>query len=201
MTRPPSDAAFSASVKAEQTRRGARDHYRRMEETRGWPETITSDLAGFVSGVRSFYLGTASAAGQPYIQHRGGPAGFLCVLDERTLGFADYRGNRQYITLGNLAENPQAFVFLMDYARRVRIKLWGTARVVEGDHALLARVGQVASAAPERAILFRVATWDRNCAQHIPRLLPAEPVEEVVAALEARVAALEAENARLRADT
>lgn len=199
MTRPPSDVAFSASVKAEQERLGSRAQFRRVEDGRGWPDTVTPELAAVVAGVRSFYLGTASAAGQPYVQHRGGPPGFLCVLDERTLGFADYRGNRQYITLGNLAENPQAFVFLMDYAHRRRVKLWGRARVVEDDAAILARVSRVAGAAPERAILFEIATWDRNCAQHIPRLLPAEAVEAAVAALEARIAALEAENARLSA--
>lgn len=199
MTRLPSDFAFSPAVKAEQERLGSREQYRRVEEGHGWPDRITPDLAAFIGTVRSFYLGTASASGQPYIQHRGGLPGFLCVLDEKTLGFADYRGNRQYITIGNLAENPQAFIFLMDYASRLRIKLWGTARVVENDDALLGQVSRITSAPPERCILFRVEAWDRNCKQHIPRLLAAEDVEEHVSALEARIAELEAENERLSA--
>lgn len=195
--RPSSDVAFSESVKSEQERRGSRSHYARMEERGGWADRITPDIERLIGGVRSFYLGTASAVGQPYIQHRGGPPGFLRVLDATTLGFADYRGNRQYITLGNLAENPRAFIFLMDYAQRLRIKLWGSARVVEGDAALLSLLGEVAGGAPERCILFHVDAWDRNCPQHIPRLLPAEDVERTIGALEARIAELEA---RLRGD-
>lgn len=195
--RPASDVAFSASVKSEQEKRGSRSHYARMEERGGWPDRIMPDLEQLIGSVRSFYLGTASAAGQPYIQHRGGPPGFLRVLDATTLGFADYRGNRQYITLGNLAENPRAFIFLMDYAQRLRIKLWGSARVVEGDAALLSRLSEVAGGAPERCILFRVDAWDRNCPQHIPRLLPAEDVERTIGALEAKVVELEA---RLRGE-
>jgi len=175
MARTPSDVAFTPSVKAEQVRHGSREQYRRMEERGGWQSTITPDLAAFIASMRSFYLGTSSAEGQPYIQHRGGPPGFLKVLDPGTLGFADYRGNRQYITAGNLAENPRAFIFLMDYARRIRIKLWGEARVVEGDESLLARLRDPGyRAVPERAILFAVKAWDRNCAQHIPTLVPAE---------------------------
>jgi predicted pyridoxine 5'-phosphate oxidase superfamily flavin-nucleotide-binding protein len=195
---PSSDVAFSASVKAEQQRRGSRAQYRKLEERGGWPDKVTSDLEAFIGGVRSFYLGTASADGQPYIQHRGGPAGFVRVLDATTLAFADYRGNRQYITLGNLAENPRAFIFLMDYARRLRIKLWGKARVVEGDDVLLRRVAQPGEAPPERCIVFDIETWDRNCPQHIPLLLPAEDVERALGALQERIAKLEAENAELR---
>ena len=194
-----SDVAFSPAVKAIQARRGSREAYARREARGGWRDRVTPDLAAFLAQCRSFYLGTASAAGQPYIQHRGGLPGFLCVLDEKTLGFADYRGNRQYITIGNLAENPQAFIFLMDYASRIRIKLWGTARVFENDDALLRQVSRITSAPPERCILFRVEAWDRNCKQHIPRLLAAEDVEEHVSALEARIAELEAENERLSA--
>lgn len=175
MTDRPSDIAFTPSVKAEQVRHGSREQYRRMEERGGWQSTITAELAAFIAGLRSFYLGTASAEGQPYIQHRGGPPGFLKVVDEQTLGFADYRGNRQYITAGNLAENPRAFLFLMDYARRIRIKVWGEARVVEGDAALLAKLEDPGyRAVPERAILFTVKAWDRNCSQHIPELVPVE---------------------------
>lgn len=193
----PSDVMFSPTVKSEQEKRGSRASFARRDQQSGWPDRITPDLATAIGTVRSFYLGTVSAGGQPYIQHRGGPPGFLTPIDEKTLAFADYSGNRQYITIGNLADNPRAFIFLMDYARRLRIKLWGSARVVEGDDALTARVGAVAAAAPERVILFEVTAWDRNCNQHIPRLLPAEAVEAYVRALEAEIAELKAANARL----
>jgi predicted pyridoxine 5'-phosphate oxidase superfamily flavin-nucleotide-binding protein len=198
MKRPPSDIAFTPAVKAEQTKRGSRSNYQRMEEGNGWAQVISPELSVVIAGVRSFYLATANADCQPYIQHRGGPSGFLCVLDERTLAFADYGGNRQYITLGNLTENPRACILLMDYARRLRIKIWGRARVIEDDDALLARVSKVAGGAPERTIVFEIKAWDRNCKQHIPQLLPAEAVEQALRELQDRIAALEAENALLR---
>ncbi len=196
--RPASDVAFTARVKEEQQRRGSRAQYKRMEEARGWPSTVTAELASVIGNVRSFYLATANAEGQPYVQHRGGPKGFLNVVDDKTLGFADYGGNRQYITLGNLAENPRAFIFLMDYARRLRIKIWGRARVVEGDEELLFRMSQVTSGSPERVILFEVWAWDRNCPQHIPVMFQQEDVERALTALQNRIGALEAENERLR---
>jgi predicted pyridoxine 5'-phosphate oxidase superfamily flavin-nucleotide-binding protein len=197
-----SDVAFTASVKAEQAQRGSRAQFERMEAIRGWPSTITPDLAAFIAGVRSFYLSTASADGQPYVQHRGGPPGFLRALDEKTLAFADYAGNRQYITLGNLAENGKAFIFIMDYVRQRRVKLWGAAKVVEGDAALLSQlVDPRYGAAPERAIVFTIEAWDRNCPQHIPRMLPFDDVAVANGKLEQRIADLEAENARLRANS
>ena len=118
MTRPSSDVAFTPTVKAIQAERGSRDGYAKMEGKGGWRTAISADLAGFLGEVRSFYLATANAEGQPYVQHRGGPPGFLRVVDEHTLGFADYKGNRQYITTGNLADNPRAYIFVMDYAQR-----------------------------------------------------------------------------------
>jgi predicted pyridoxine 5'-phosphate oxidase superfamily flavin-nucleotide-binding protein len=195
MTRSTTDVAFTPSVKAQQARRGSRAAYARLEARGGWQTAVTPELAAFVAARESFYLATATAGGQPYIQHRGGPRGFLQVLDERTLAFADYAGNRQYITAGNLAENPRAFIFLMDYATRTRIKLWGTARAVEDDPALLARLAP-ADGKPrvERAIVFEIAAWDANCPQHIP----VKYDERDVAALRARLAELEAENAVLR---
>lgn len=200
MSHYPSDVAFTPSVKAEQERHGSRKQYRRMETEHGWSSAITPELAKFIAGMRSFYLATASAEGQPYIQHRGGPAGFLKVIDETTLAFADYRGNRQYITAGNLAENPRAYIFLMDYAHRVRVKIWGEAKVVEDDPALLeGLVDPAYGAVPERAIVFSVKAWDRNCPQHIPRLIPVEDAAAAFAGLEQRVASLEAENAELKA--
>lgn len=199
MSHPASDVAFSPSVKAEQVRHGSRAQYERMEQGKGWSSTITPDLAASIAEARSFYLATASAEGQPYIQHRGGPRGFLRALDDKTLAFADYRGNRQYITTGNLAENPRAYIFIMDYVRQRRTKLWGTAKVVEGDEALLSKlIDPGYRAMPERAIVFTLEAWDRNCPQHIPRMLPFDEVAAAIGRLEKRISDLEAENARLR---
>ncbi len=164
-----------------------------MEEKGGWRDTITDELADFIAERDSFYIATASADGQPYIQHRGGPKGFLKVLGDRTLGFADFSGNRQYISLGNLSENDRAQLFLMDYANRRRIKIWGRARVVEDDPALLERLIDPAyKARPERAFVFEVEAWDVNCPQHItPRYTEAE-IAPVIERLQSRIAALEA---------
>ncbi len=199
MTEFVSDIAFTPTVKAEQTRHGSRDAYARMEQKRGWQDSVTDDLAAFIAERDSFYLATVSADGQPYIQHRGGAPGFLKVIDDRTLGFADFGGNRQYITTGNLVDNDKAYIFLMDYANRRRIKIWGRARVVEDDPALMARLADPGyKAAPERAILFTISAWDVNCPQHItPRHTDAEiraavePLRQRVAELEARLATLE----------
>jgi uncharacterized protein len=193
-----SDVAFSPAVKAVQAQRGSRAGYARMEQKDGWCTVITSELKDFLARTRSFYLATASAEGQPYIQHRGGPEGFLRVLDEKTLGFADYAGNRQYITTGNLGENARAMLFVMDYAARRRLKLWGKARLVTNDAALLARLWpQGYAARPEQAILFELAAWDSNCPQHIPRLFAAEDVGETIRTLQARIRELEQDVARL----
>jgi predicted pyridoxine 5'-phosphate oxidase superfamily flavin-nucleotide-binding protein len=196
---PASDIAFSPTVKSVQERRGSRSGYARMEKKGGFATAIDANLAGFIAGMRSFYLATASKEGQPYMQHRGGPAGFLRVLDEKTLAFADFSGNRQYITTGNLAENPKAMIFLMDYQNRQRVKIWGTARVVENDPELNARLfPEGYRARAEAAILFTVEAWDANCPQHIPQMLFAEDVAEFNGTLNARIRELEAENARLR---
>jgi len=190
----PSDVAFSQSVKAIQTARGSREAYARMEAKRPWPDRITPDLAQFIERQTSVFFGTASATGQPYIQHRGGPAGFLKVLGESRLGFADLAGNKQYITVGNLAENPRAFLFLIDYEQARRIKLWGEARVVEDDPVLLDRLrADGERGRPERAILFDIAAWDANCPQHIPQRIDAARVVAALTARDARIAELEAE--------
>lgn len=128
-----SDVAFKPSVKGIQSRKGSRRGYARMEEGGSWQTTITPDLAAFIGEQTSIFLATATKDGQPYVQHRGGPKGFLRVLDGTTLGFVDYSGNRQYITQGNLADNPKAHMFLIDYAHRRRIKIWGEAKVVENE--------------------------------------------------------------------
>jgi hypothetical protein len=195
------DIAFSPSVKAVQERRGSRGAYARLEQNGGWETKIDAVLAKFIAGLRSFYLATASKDGQPYVQHRGGPPGFLRVIDETTLAFADFTGNRQYITTGNLAENPRAVLFLMDYLHRKRVKIWGQARVVENDPELIARLfPEDYRARPEAAILFTVEAWDANCPQHIPQMVFAEDVAAAIEAFNERIAALEAENARLRGE-
>lgn len=159
---------------------------------------MTPDLAAFLAQRDSFYLATASAEGPPYIQHRGGPKGFLKALDERTLGFADFDGNRLYISAGNLSENDRAQIFLMDYANRQRIKIWGRARVVEDDPALLAKLADPGyEGRPERAILFEIAAWDVNCPQRITRRYTEAEVATAVEKLTARIAELEDEVARL----
>lgn len=195
MSERPVDIAFTPSVKAVQERKRSRAMYARMEMN----PVIDAGLAGFIAQVRSFYLATASADGQPYIQHRGGPPGFLHVVDEHTLAFADFKGNRQFISTGNLAENPKAFIFLMDYAHRQRVKIWGAAKVVEGDAALEAKLmPEGYRARAEQVILFEVAAWDANCPQHIPQMFFAEDVARTISERDARIAALEAELAALR---
>jgi uncharacterized protein len=196
----PSDVAFTEVVKAQQTRMGSRRAYAHMEEGSGWQTRITPELEEFVAARDSFYLATTNAAGQPYIQHRGGPRGFLRVLDEQTLGFADYAGNKQYITLGNIQENPRAHVFLMDYAHRRRIKIWGELTAVEGDADLNARLKPEGyKARVERVLLIKVAAWDVNCPQHIPVKIDASDVAAAIDKRDARIAELEAEVRKLRA--
>jgi uncharacterized protein len=193
-----SDVAFTPAVKAVQARKGSRHSYQRLEERGAWKSTITPELAAFIAAQTSVFLATATLEGQPYVQHRGGPAGFLKVLDERTIGFADYTGNRQYITLGNLSENPKAQLFLIDYATRRRIKIWGEARVVEGDQELTAKLmPEGYQARPEQVVLFTVSAFDVNCSQHIPQRFDAGDVAEALAERDRRIADLEAELARI----
>ena len=194
-----SDVAFTPTVKAIQTRKGSREAYARQEAQGGWRTEIDEDLATRLANTNSFYLATATADGQPYIQHRGGPKGFVKILDRNTLAFADYSGNRQYISQGNLAENSKAYIFVMDYAHRRRVKIWGEARVVEDDPALLqALMPKGYRARPEQAIVFKISAWDTNCPQHIPQKFDAEDVAAVLAERGARIAALEAELAALK---
>lgn len=168
--RVPSDVAFSSRVKEVQSRFGSRAAYARMEDGEGWETLITPELAEFIGDRDSFFMATANLDGQPYIQHRGGPPGFLRVLDQSTLAFADYRGNRQYISVGNLADNPKVHLFLIDYATQTRIKIWGEARVVEDNPALIAEHMPAGyRAIGERVIVIRVVAWDVNCPQHIPK--------------------------------
>jgi predicted pyridoxine 5'-phosphate oxidase superfamily flavin-nucleotide-binding protein len=194
-----SDVAFSPAVKAIQARKGSRRSYAQVEENGGWRTEVDDNLAAFLAETDSLFFATASADGQPYMQHRGGPKGFVKVLDKQTLAFADYSGNRQYITQGNLAENPKANIFIMDYAHRRRVKLWGEARVVEDDPALLASLMPAGyKARPEQVIVFTIAAWDTNCPQHIPQKFDAADVAAALASRDARIAELEAELAAFK---
>jgi predicted pyridoxine 5'-phosphate oxidase superfamily flavin-nucleotide-binding protein len=189
-----SDVAFTPAVKAIQARKGSPDTYAQVEQRGGWRTEIDEDLAAFLAAQDSMFLATASADGQPYIQHRGGPKGFIRILDKNTLAFADYSGNRQYITQGNLSENPKANIFLIDYAHRRRVKIWGEARVVDDDPALMkSLMPQGYKARPEQVILFRVSAWDTNCPQHIPQKFDAADVAAALASRDARIVELEAE--------
>jgi predicted pyridoxine 5'-phosphate oxidase superfamily flavin-nucleotide-binding protein len=194
-----SGRVFTPAVHQAQADRGSAKAYeRRIAE--GFPDRVTPELATFIAEQDTAFLATATADGAPYIQHRGGPKGFIKVIDDRTLGFADYRGNRQYITLANLSENDRAYLFLLDPARRQRIKLWGRARVVENDSALVDRLFDKGyKARPERAILFTIEAWDVNCSSHIVTRFTEAEVEDAFSAVQSKVAELQAENARLRA--
>ena len=195
-----SDVGFTPTVKAVQERKGSRAVYERMEEKGGWHTAITPDLKAFIEAQVSVFLATVNAEGQPYIQHRGGPAGFLRVLDENIIAFVDFAGNRQYITQGNLSDNAKAHLFLIDYAHRRRVKIWGEARVVEGSDKLVASLmPEGYKARPEQVILFTVTAWDANCPQHIPQRFEAADVAAALADRDRRIKELEAELAQLRA--
>jgi uncharacterized protein len=194
-----SDVAFTPAVKAIQARKGSREAYAQVERNGGWRTEVDERLAAVLADTNSFYLATATADGQPYIQHRGGPKGFVKVLDKNTIAFADYAGNRQYLTQGNLSENVKAHIFIMDYAHRRRIKIWGDARIIDDDPALLeSLMPKGYRARPEQVILFRISAWDTNCPQHIPQKFDATDVAAALAARDERIAALEAELAALK---
>jgi uncharacterized protein len=194
-----SDVAFTPAVKEIQARKGSRRAYANVEQNGGWRTEVDENLAAFLGNTNSIYFATASVDGQPYIQHRGGPRGFIKVLDKNTLAFADYSGNRQYITQGNLSENPKAYLFVMDYAHRRRVKIWGEARVVDDDPALMTSLmPQGYKARPEQVILFKIAAWDTNCQQHIPQKFDAADVAAALASRDARIMELEAELASLK---
>ena len=177
-----------------QDRKGSRNGYAKMEAKGGWQDWVTPDLAAFIAARDSFYLATANADGQPYIQHRGGRPGFLKVINDRTLAFADFTGNRQYISQGNLQDNSKAFIFLMDYANRRRVKIWGTARVVEDDPVLIQSLTDTdyADGTPEQAMVFEITAWDINCPQHITPRFTETDIARAVEPLHARIRELEA---------
>ena len=194
-----SDVAFTPAVKAIQSRKGSRRAYALQEQNGSWATSITSDLRSFIEAQTSVFLATANASGQPYIQHRGGPAGFLRVIDEQTIGFVDFAGNRQFISAGNLAENPQAHLFLIDYAAQRRVKIWGRARIVEGDENLTrALTPDNYKARAEQVLLFTVTAWDANCPKHIPQRFEAADVAAALDVRDKRIAELERELAELK---
>jgi hypothetical protein len=201
-----SDVAFTPVVKEIQARKGSREAYAHVEQSGGWRTEIDDKLAGFLANTNSFYMATATKDGQPYIQHRGGPKGFIKILDKTTIAFTDYAGNQQYLTQGNLSENPKAHIFIMDYAHRRRVKIWGEARVIEDDPALTASLMPKGyRARPEQVIVFKVAAWDTNCPQHIPQKFDAADVATAMGEASARIeekdrriAELEAELAKLK---
>lgn len=194
-----SDVAFTPAVKAIQARKGSREAYAHVEQRGGWRTEIDENLAALLADANSLYFATATADGQPYIQHRGGPKGFVKIVDQTTLAFADYSGNRQYITQGNLSENPKAYIFVMDYAHRRRVKLWGEARVVDDDPALMKSLMPAGyKARPEQVILFKISAWDTNCPQHIPQKFDAADVAAALASRDARIVELGAEIAALK---
>jgi len=203
-----SDVAFTPVVKAIQARKGSREAYAHVEKNGGWRTEIDDNLAGFLANANSFYMATATKDGQPYIQHRGGPKGFIKILDKNTIAFADYAGNQQYLTQGNLSENPKAHIFIMDYAHRRRVKIWGEARVIEDDAALTAALMPKGyRARPEQVIVFKIAAWDTNCPQHIPQKFDATDVAAAMGEASAkieekdkRIAELEAELEKLKGE-
>jgi predicted pyridoxine 5'-phosphate oxidase superfamily flavin-nucleotide-binding protein len=193
------DIIFPPRVREEQRRRGSRETYEARERKRPWPDEVRTDLEAFLATLDTAFLGTVSRDGRPYIQHRGGPKGFIKVIDRKTLAFADFAGNRQYITLANLADNDNAYLFLLDFATRQRVKIWGRARVVEDDPELLARlVDTDYRGRPERAIVFTIEAWDTNCQNHITARYSEAEIRQATAALAERIAALEAELAALK---
>jgi len=197
-----SDVAFTPTVKSVQTRNGSRRAYAHMEESGSWETRINAELKEFIEAQSSVFLATANAEGQPYIQHRGGPVGFLHVLDDQTIAFADFVGNRQFITVGNLVENPKAHLFLIDYAHQQRIKIWGEARVVENDAELTERLmPQGYKARATQVILFKVSAWDANCPKHIPQRFEAADVATALAERDRRIEALESQLKQLRSNT
>jgi uncharacterized protein len=203
-----SDVAFTPVVKAIQARKGSREAYGRMEDNGGFRTEIDDKLAGFLANTNSFYMATATKDGQPYIQHRGGPKGFIKILDKTTIAFTDYAGNQQYLTQGNLSENPKAHIFIMDYAHRRRVKIWGEARVIEDDPALTeVLMPKGYRARPEQVIVFKIAAWDTNCPQHIPQKFDAAGVAAAMGEAsvkieekDKRIAELETELAKLKGE-
>ena len=188
------DIAFTPAVRAMQETMGSRQAYARLEGPAATHDVFGESEASFIAGRDSFYLASGGETCWPYIQHRGGPPGFVRVLDEKTIGFADFRGNRQYVSVGNLQGDNRVSLFFMDYANRTRLKLLGRARVIaEEEPALMdSLVVPGYRARPERGIMVSVEAFDWNCPQHITPRFTLPDVEAATAALRARIEELEA---------
>jgi len=196
---PSSDVAFTPSVKAIQVARGSRAAYAKMEARGGFRVEVDDDLRAFLAEVDTAFVATASSEGQPYIQHRGGPRGFIRALDDRHVGFVDFTGNRQYVTAGNLVDNDRVCVMAIDYSTRSRVKIWGHARVVPAAPELVdALASPDYRAKIEHAVVIEVTAWDMNCPQHIPQKVNAAEVAQLVGGLRARIGELEREVEALR---
>jgi uncharacterized protein len=193
MTRAFTQLCFSPAVKGAQARYGARERGLLLENKEPANSQLNDDLKAFIGAATSFFIGTASRDGWPHVQHRGGPAGFLKIIDDRTLAFADYSGNRQYITVGNLTENDRVLLFVVDYERGRRLKIWGRGIAIDNEPALIERVRDSAYPAEiERIIRIDVNAWDFNCHRHIPKLVPQQRLDRLLADCDAQVAALQA---------
>ena len=198
------DLAFTPSVQAAQEVNGSRRAYARIHEAVANPDRLSEDEVAFIAQRDSFYMATVSETGWPYLQHRGGPKGFIKVLDDRTLGLADFRGNRQYVSLGNLNSDDRAAFFFMDYPNQARLKLLARVRAVDlasEPKLTAALVDANYKAKVERGLLIRVEAFDWNCPQHITPRFTAEEVRPVIVKQQARIEELEAELAVLRAKT
>jgi len=187
----PSDIVFTPAVKKIQKNHKSRYSYARMEQFSGWNNKVTPELKDFLSTMDSFYFGSANSNGQPYIQHRGGVKGFLQAIDDETLAFADFSGNKQYISVGNLSENDKATIFLMHYATQTRIKIWGTAHVDNAENLINSLQSDSYPAKIERAIVFKVKAWDVNCKQHIKQRYTAEEIKKITDPLHDKINSLE----------
>jgi predicted pyridoxine 5'-phosphate oxidase superfamily flavin-nucleotide-binding protein len=193
-----SDLVFPPAARRAQAERGSDKAYAGRVEA-GFPDSISPELAEFITRLDTAFLATVSENGAPYIQHRGGPRGFIKIIDDKTLGFADYRGNRQYITISNIQSNDRAFLFLLDPGTRSRIKIWGRLRAIEGDTALIEKLFDKGyKARPERVLLFTVDAWDVNCSQHITERFTKEEIQAAMPGIQQKIIALETENAQLR---
>ena len=195
---------FTPKVRQMQTAHGSRSAYARLSEGSGSvPDPLTIQEAGFIAERDSFYMATVSETGWPYVQHRGGPTGFLKVIDEHTIGFADYRGNRQYVSVGNLGNDDRVSLFLMDYPNRQRLKLIGHARMVDAatEPEITAKLHDGYAAKVERGIVIKVEGYDWNCPQHITPRYTVPEIEAMLQPVQKKIKALENENAELRKRT
>jgi predicted pyridoxine 5'-phosphate oxidase superfamily flavin-nucleotide-binding protein len=192
---------FTPVIKALQERHGSRRQYARLENAAGSPDRLGPDEVSFIAGRDSFYMATVGETGWPYIQHRGGPKGFLKVIDDRTVAFADFAGNKQFVSAGNLSIDARVALIMVDYPAQARLKILGRVQILEGNPAkeLIERLRDPSyKAAVERVMLIRVEAFDWNCPQHITPRYTADEIQDALKPIEERLHKLEQENQRLR---